>query len=108
MIKGAIMEARRVAVLGASVRRFLVGRHRRVLHLGDRRRGSLGCGKAGLVGKLTELAVLDSVGRVGVIEVVGLEPEPVNVDLECGGENDLNDLQWSADDTVLPNERDSP
>jgi hypothetical protein len=57
--------------------------------------GRLGGVETDLVGHSTGTAVLDSVGRVGVDEVILLESEPVNVDLECGSGNDLDDLTVS-------------
>jgi hypothetical protein len=110
VVKGFLVEARGVAVSGTGVVVLFIGRARGVVQLAVAVVGStLGGGQAGLASDSTETTVLDSVGRVGVDKVVLLESEPINVDLESGGRNDLNNLTRSVlAQAVRRSWRDSP
>ena len=109
VVESTLVESGSVAVRGTGVSLFVGNGHPIVVELAFARAGSsLGCRQTGLVGHLTELAVLDRVGRVSKVEIVRSESEPVNVDLECGSEDDLGDLRIISLVARLRGKIDSP
>jgi len=97
MVECVVVEPGSVAVWCTGLVVFLVGGEVVVVDFAlTGMGGRLGSGKTDLVGHSTGTAILDSMGGVGVDEVILLESEPVNVDLECGSGNDLDNLSLAS------------
>jgi hypothetical protein len=100
VIKGSLVESRSVSVRGTGMVDFFRRRHLVVVELAHSRVGfGFRAGESSLVGESTGTTTSDSVGRVGVDEVILLESEPINVDLESGSSDNLGDHDGSTSET---------
>lgn len=94
VIECSVVEAGCVTVLGAGIGLLFLstGSNMVQLALGGTS-GGLRRRQASLVYELAKLVALDRVGRVCVVQVIRSESEPIDVDLEYRGENDLDNLR---------------